>query len=869
MNDSESPRSRKLLGLKLSSGGVAAKGKVGASTSVQQMPARRGVSGSSVVVVTKGRPEAGQIEVGSLTDFEKQKRSSALKLAEENKVKQGAGEPKDSDDSEHGIAGSTKAPDINVGLEDASVEVSGGAIQVNELPKRGAGDNAASMTDVTGVGIVRDAISPGKRKIQNLDNLMRQSSKKEDVSSKKEEPADQSKKPGVVNQIQHVERVKKDEPKAGGKFKQSRHDQEEALAAAAEKKRKSSEVFRKISTSQLVTMNLDEIGNSSFFHAPRRRKKRPQDKQLNQRVERVVRQVLIPEIIVVSELAMQMAEKASTVIKELMKLGVMATQNQVIDADTAELIAIGFGHKVKRVTEEQSIRHLVQDSKVEAEKPRAPVVTIMGHVDHGKTSLLDALRYTDVAAHEHGGITQRIGAYMVTMPGGKSITFLDTPGHEAFTSMRMRGAQVTDIVVLVVAADDGIKAQTIEAINHAKAANVPIIVAINKVDKPGVNINLVKNGLLSHEIIPDDMGGNVMVIPISAKSKIGLDRLEEAILLQAEFLDLKAPAEGRAQGMIIESKVDKGKGVVATFLVQKGLIKIGDIVVAGGASGKVRAMYDDKGKAVASAGPSMPVEILGLNTAPTAGDIFFVLEDEKQAQELLKLNLNKKSLRASALVDPISIKQLFSDAKGEVQELPIVLKADMHGTAEAIVQGISKLQHDQIRAKILHYGIGAITESDISLANTSGAVVIGFNVRATAQAKEMAKVMGIDIQYYSIIYDLINHVRDRMSGMLAPIERELITGCAEIRQVFDLSKYGKVAGCHVTEGVIKRHSHIRLFRDNAVVYIGKLKSLKNKKEDVSEMREGFECGMIFDKFNDIKEKDMIEAFDVLEEVQKL
>lgn len=579
--------------------------------------------------------------------------------------------------------------------------------------------------------------------------------------------------------------------------------------------------------------------------------------------EKFVRDVQIPETITVQELANRMAERAVDVIKELMKLGTIATPQQAIDADTAELIVGVFGHNFKRVSESDVEEHLSQDEDVaEALSHRPPVVTIMGHVDHGKTSLLDALRQTDVVSGEAGGITQHIGAYQIAVPTGQKVTFLDTPGHEAFTAMRARGAKVTDIVVLVVAADDGIMPQTIEAIAHAKAAKVPIIVAINKIDKPGADVNRVKTALMNHELVPEDFGGDVMCVEVSAKAKTNLDKLLDSILVQAEVMDLKANPERRATGSVVEAKIDKGRGVVATILVQRGTLRKGDIVVAGSAYGRVRAMQNDKGLDIDDAAPSLPVEILGLDQAPDAGDEFSVAENEKAARDIVEYRREKEKKRI-AVATSKSLDQLFAAAGADAtKELNVIVKSDVHGSAEAIVGSLAKFDSDEVKVRIAHMGVGAITESDVILAQTTGAIIIGFNVRAMPKAKELAAAQKIDIRYYSIIYNLIDDIKAALSGLLNPELRENFIGYAEIREIFNVTKVGKVAGCMITDGVVKRGAKVRLLRDNVVIHEGTLKTLKRFKDEVKEVKSGFECGMAFENYDDIRQGDMIECFEV-------
>ncbi len=587
--------------------------------------------------------------------------------------------------------------------------------------------------------------------------------------------------------------------------------------------------------------------------------------------EKRIREVILPETITVQELSNRMAEAGKDVIKALMKMGVMATGTQDIDADTAELVIEEFGHKVKRVTDADVEIGLddVED-KEEDLIPRPPVVTIMGHVDHGKTSLLDALRYTDVVAGEAGGITQHIGAYQVELSGGDKITFLDTPGHAAFTEMRARGADVTDVVVIVVAANDSIMPQTIEAINHARAADVPIIIAVNKIDLPDANPTKVKQDLLQHEVVIEEMGGDVQCVEISAKKKINLDKLEEAILLQSEILELKANPDREAQGFVVESKLEKGRGSVATVLIQKGTLRVGHIFVAGSTFGKVRAIIDDKGNHVKEAIPGQPVEILGANATPFAGDILNVTTDESKAREIAQYRENKakeiaaaKSVKGRATMDQI----LAQREAGEKTRLPVLIRADVFGSIEAITGSLAKMEEDNegIEVQILHTGVGGITESDVILANASNALIIGFNVRANMQARDLAAHEQVDIRYYNVIYNVIDDAKALLTGMLAPTIREEYIGQALIKEVFNITKVGKVAGCEVSEGGVKRGSKVRLLRDDVVIHEGMLKTLKRFKEEVKDVKEGQECGMAFENYDDIKAGDIIECYEIIEE----
>jgi len=615
-----------------------------------------------------------------------------------------------------------------------------------------------------------------------------------------------------------------------------------------------------------------EGGRQKSMAAMRRKQERARQKAMGgtQDREKVVREVQLPETIVVSELANRMAERVADVVKALMQNGMMVTQNQSIDADTAELIIEEFGHKVVRVSDSdvEDVIDSIED-KPEDMKPRPPVVTVMGHVDHGKTSLLDAIRNAKVVAGEAGGITQHIGAYQVTTDDGAVLTFLDTPGHAAFTSMRARGAQVTDIVVLVVAADDAVMPQTIEAINHAKAAQVPMIVAINKCDKPEANPDKVRTDLLQQEVIVEKLSGDVQDVEVSAITGKGLDELLEAIALQAEILELKANPNRAAEGAVIEAQLDVGRGPVATVLVQNGTLRQGDVFVVGEQYGKVRALVNDRGERVKEAGPSVPVEVLGLNGTPEAGDVLNVVETEAQAREIAEYREEKAKEKRAAAGAATSLEQLLAKAKEDenVKELPIVVKADVQGSAEAIVQAIEKIGNEEVRVRVLHSGVGAITESDIGLAEASGAPVLGFNVRANAPARNSANQKGVEIRYYSVIYDLVDDVKAAASGLLGAEIRENFIGYAEVRQVFKVSGVGKVAGCLVTEGVARRSAGVRLLRDDVVIHEGTLKTLKRFKDEVAEVHSGQECGMAFERYDDVREGDVIEIFE-REEVER-
>jgi translation initiation factor IF-2 len=617
----------------------------------------------------------------------------------------------------------------------------------------------------------------------------------------------------------------------------------------------------------LVTaLNADDVRERSIASF-RRRTQRLKGHASNEPKEKLVREVTIPEAIAIQELANRMSERAVDVIRLLMKQGAMHKITDVIDADTAQLIAEEMGHTVKRVAAsdvEEGLFDVVDDST--DTEPRSPVVTVMGHVDHGKTSLLDALRHANVVSGEAGGITQHIGAYQVSSPeSGKKITFIDTPGHAAFTAMRARGAKVTDIVVLVVAADDGVMPQTVEAINHAKAAKVPMIVAINKIDKPDARPERVRTELLQHEVQVESLGGDVVDVEVSAKNKTNLDKLLEMIALQAEILDLKTNASRPAEGTVIEAKLDRGRGPVATVLVQRGTLRVGDIIVAGAEMGRVRALISDQGETIDEAGPSVPVEVLGFNGPPEAGDRLAVVENEARARQVTSYRAHQKRENAAASVSGMrgSLEQMMSQLKTSGRkEFPLVVKADVQGSLEAILGSLEKLGTDEVAARILHAGVGGISESDVTLAEGFNAAIIGFSVRANKEAAAAAKRNGIEIRYYNIIYDLVDDIKKAMSGLLAPTLRETMLGNAQILEVFNISKVGKVAGCRVTDGTVERGANVRLIRDNVVVHEGKLSTLKRFKDEVKEVQSGQECGMAFENYGDMRVGDVIECYRV-------
>ena len=622
-----------------------------------------------------------------------------------------------------------------------------------------------------------------------------------------------------------------------------------------------------------VTRALDDEGDARARSLAALRRAREKEKRAHQQAgpsAKQVRDVIVPESITVQELANRMAERGADLVKALFKMGSPVTVNQAIDQDTAELLVTEFGHNIKRVSESDiDIQAEAGADASETLKSRPPVVTIMGHVDHGKTSLLDAIRGADVVSGEAGGITQHIGAYQVTLPDKSKVTFLDTPGHEAFTEMRARGANVTDIVILVVAADDGLRPQTIEAINHTKAAGVPMIVAINKIDKPSAKPQKVREELLQHEIVVEQMGGEVQDIEVSATEKTNLEGLLEAIALQSEILELKSNPDRPAEGAVVEAKLDKGRGPLATVLVQRGTLRVGDIFVVGPISGKVRAMIDDKGRQVKEAGPSFPVEVLGLSGVPSAGDTLTVVENEARAREVATYRqgvLDRKRTTSA----PASFETMFSALKEkQAVEFPLVIKGDVQGSVEAIVSAVNKISNEDIRARVLHAGVGGITESDVILAKASGAPIIGFNVRANAKAREIAERDGVAMQYYDVIYNLTDAVRSAMAGELGPLIVETVVGRAEVREVFSAGKHGKAAGLLVTEGYIRKALRARIMRDDVIIYTGSIASLRRFKDDVAEVRAGLECGVTFENTTDLKAGDFIETYEVEERERTL
>ena len=607
------------------------------------------------------------------------------------------------------------------------------------------------------------------------------------------------------------------------------------------------------------------------------RRAREREKRMNagggaEATKKIVREVIIPEIITIQELANRMAIRSGEVVKSLMKSGVLATTNQTIDGDTAELVVIEFGHTVKRVSDADVEKGLEVIKDNSTGEKRSPVVTVMGHVDHGKTSLLDAIRSTDIVSKESGGITQHIGAYQVVTKDKQTITFIDTPGHAAFSAMRARGANITDIVVLVVAADDSVMPQTIEAVQHALEAKAPIVLAINKIDTPGANPLKVKQDLLQHNVITEDVGGEVVAVEVSALKKTNIDELLAVINLQAELLDLKAEKKGNASGVVVESRVDAGRGVVATLLVSSGSLKVGDIVVAGANWGRVKALLNDKGNRKNIAEPSEPVEILGLNSVPQAGDQFAVVNSESRAREVseYRQSIAQKNNPLTARAAVTNVDQMLTQIKqGQRKALPIILKTDVNGSMEAISAALRDLQNEEVASQIILSGVGALNESDIMLAVSSGAIVIGFNVRADAPAKRIAKQNNIEIKYYSIIYEILDDIKNLLSGLMAPIETEVFLGYSKIKKVFKITKVGKIAGCEITEGIVKKNIKVRLLRDNVVIHEGDLATLKHHQKEVDEVKEGTECGMSLVNYEDIKEGDLIECFEIKTEIPTL
>ena len=722
----------------------------------------------------------------------------------------------------------------------------------------------------------RDAEEKSREQEREEKRAVLETKEKEDAERKEREREKAAEEKRAVAAVVEATKIAEDLPiiqasedttRSAAKASRKGPDREEPRKQQSPRTPKGGDNDRRRSGKLTLTQALnDEGGRQRSMAAIRRKQEREKRKMLdsNQEREKVVRDVQVPETIVVQELANRMAERVSDVVKSLMTNGMMVTQNQSIDADTAELIIQEFGHKIVRVSDadvEDVIDAIKDDPK--SLKPRAPVITVMGHVDHGKTSLLDVIRKANVVSGEAGGITQHIGAYQVKTDDGKLLSFLDTPGHAAFTSMRSRGAHVTDIVILVVAADDSVMPQTIEAINHSKAANVPMIVAINKCDKQSADPDKVRTELLQHEVIVEKMSGDVLDVEVSAETGKGIDTLLEYISLQSELLELKANPNRAAEGAVIEAKLDVGRGPIATVLVQKGTLNQGDIFVVGEQWGRVRALINDQNDRVKHAGPSVPVEVLGLNGTPEAGDVLNVVSTEAQAREIADYRAQVLKDKKAAVGSGTSLEQLLANAKANenLRELPILVKSDVQGSAEAIVQAMEKIGNEEVRVRVLHSGVGAITESDVTLAEASKAPIMGFNVRANAPARQSANQKGVELRYYSVIYDLVDDIKSAASGLLSAEVRENFIGYAKILEVFKVTGVGKVAGCQITEGLARRSSGVRLLRDDVVIHEGTLKTLKRFKDEVNEVNLGQECGMAFENYEDIRKDDVIEIFE--------
>ena len=722
----------------------------------------------------------------------------------------------------------------------------------------------------------RDAEEKSREQEREEKRAILETKEKEDAERKEKEKEKAEEEKRAVAAVVEATKIAEDLPiiqtsedttRSAAKASRKGPDREEPRKQQSPRTPKGGDNDRRRSGKLTLTQALnDEGGRQRSMAAIRRKQEREKRKMLdsNQEREKVVRDVQVPETIVVQELANRMAERVSDVVKSLMTNGMMVTQNQSIDADTAELIIQEFGHKIVRVSDadvEDVIDAIKDDPK--SLKPRAPVITVMGHVDHGKTSLLDVIRKANVVSGEAGGITQHIGAYQVKTDDGKLLSFLDTPGHAAFTSMRSRGAHVTDIVILVVAADDSVMPQTIEAINHSKAANVPMIVAINKCDKQSADPDKVRTELLQHEVIVEKMSGDVLDVEVSAETGEGIDTLLEYISLQSELLELKANPNRAAEGAVIEAKLDVGRGPIATVLVQKGTLNQGDIFVVGEQWGRVRALINDQNDRVKHAGPSVPVEVLGLNGTPEAGDVLNVVSTEAQAREIADYRAQVLKDKKAAVGSGTSLEQLLANAKANenLRELPILVKSDVQGSAEAIVQAMEKIGNEEVRVRVLHSGVGAITESDVTLAEASKAPIMGFNVRANAPARQSANQKGVELRYYSVIYDLVDDIKSAASGLLSSEVRENFIGYAKILEVFKVTGVGKVAGCQITEGLARRSSGVRLLRDDIVIHEGTLKTLKRFKDEVNEVNLGQECGMAFENYEDIRKDDVIEIFE--------
>ncbi|WP_449687060.1 translation initiation factor IF-2 [Aerophototrophica crusticola] len=826
----------------------------------------------------RGQPGRGGLAGRQLSDAERDTRLRALALAEEERKRRALSEAEERELAR--LRAEQEAAEQEAAEAAAAEAAEAAAAEIAAQPMDEASVRQRELEELRRIQEAEKAAAAEaeRRRKEAEDARKAEEARKADAAAPRR-PAGATEdrgttapvaaRPGVAPTGRAADDEDEDSPrrKAAGPGKAAPKAPAPAVKAKGGDKRRGG----KLTITQALSEDEGQRGRS--LAAARRARERERLRQFGrQETQKVTRDVTIPEVITVGDLANRMAERGADVIKTLMRMGVMATITQTIDADTAELVVQELGHRPIRVSEaDVEIGVGGGQDRAEDMVPRAPVVTVMGHVDHGKTSLLDALRKTDVASREAGGITQHIGAYQVQLESGSRITFIDTPGHAAFTEMRARGANVTDVVILVVAADDGVMPQTAEAIKHAKAAKVPIIVAINKCDLPAAKPDRVRNELLQHDLVVEALGGDVLDVEVSAKTGLNLDRLEESIILQAEILELKANPGRTAEGVVVEAKLDKGRGPVATVLVKRGTLKVGDIVVAGSEWGRVRALVNDRGATVPQAEPATPVEVLGLNGVPLAGEDMVVVETEAKAREVTEYRQRKKREAEAAKQGRGSLEQMFKQIQaGEAKELPIVIKGDVQGSVEAIAGALEKLtaENTEVKVRVLMSGVGAITESDITLANASKGLVVGFNVRANPQARDMAKRDAVEIRYYSIIYDIIDDVKQMLTGMLAPSLREKFLGNAQILQVFNITKVGKVAGCRVTEGIVKRGAKVRLLRDNVVIHEGTLKTLKRVKDEVKEVREGFECGMAFENYEDIREGDVIEAFE-MEEVARV
>lgn len=883
------PRQRKTLKLKSPQEGKKRLGpSVSANASAQSKPSTRG---GTVVVVTKSKPSnvaTNESSQDSLNDPEIRRKLDILKNASQNRAGVSASNEIQSDEVESDSENEELKPEKQeVEVEEKviveDVPVAESTKEIKQEPISDAKKNRDRYRSNSSF----ENVGRSNGKIRNLDSLGRKKPKKEDEEAAKVE-LEQNKSNSSTSQ--QIDTPGKNEAhlKVRGNAKHGNYaaalQDEEGEQVSASKKRgnknkgeKDRDGGKKLSVAELLRLG-EESAEEAFkprgIRSIRAYKSRGKSSFNKVEREKLVKTVLIYEGITVQEIASAMSEKVGHVIKKLMSLGIMATINQSLDIETSEILVGEMGHIASidnsSNLEESLVSKIISDEgKGYETTKRPPIVTIMGHVDHGKTSLLDAYRNARVVDGEAGGITQHIAAYQVDYNGGK-ITFLDTPGHAAFTEMRLRGAMVTDIVVIIIAADDGVMEQTIEAINHAKAAEVPIIVAINKIDKPEANPEKVKNQLLSYNLIPEDMGGDVMVVQISAAKKLNLEELLDAISLQSEIINLEVANNRPAVGSVVESRMEKLHGVTTTLLLKKGTLKLGDIIVAGKSWGRVKNIYNDLGKGVKSATASMPVEVIGLNATAVAGDEFFVVEHERQAREIIEYRITHANSEKSA---KRSITTLESMMKGvsnkELRQLNVLIKADVHGSMEAIAASLHQIATDEVKVNIVHQAVGGITESDVTLARASDAIIIGFNVRAPGSVTQVAKVHGIEVRYYSIIYQLIDDVKLAASGLLDPIQKEEITGYAEIRDIFNMSKFGKVAGCYITGGFITRDCKLRVIRDDIVIYSGDIKALKRFKDDVKEVKSGFECGISLEKFEDIKVGDRLEAFIIKEEKRTL